>query len=110
MEQENGNESPIGNVGTPLPNMEQKSVGAVIGTIIIIVLLVVGGIYFFTARKAEAPIPTPEEILQTQDATTTALERLGTSDNVGDIEIDINNTDLGSIDAELQDIDTEFSN
>jgi|GEM_PF-2718327 len=93
-----------------VPNIEERSVGAIIGTIIIVVLIVAGGIYFFTTRKSPTvtPPPTPEEILQTQDATTTALEQQSTSDTVSDIQTDLNNTDLGGIDAEMNAINTEL--
>jgi len=107
MENENMNPMPA----PQMPPMQTgKPMGALIGSIIVITILVLGGFYLWSTKvqprieqtpEAGAPI-NPEEILATPDAEKAALETQGTSDSVADIEKDLNATDLGNLDKDLQ--------
>ncbi len=91
---------------------EEKSTGAIIGAIIIVVLLVLGGLYFLGQRvnKNTENTLAPEEILSQPDTVTQTLEVQGTSDEVSDIEADLGTTtDFGNLDVELGNIDAEFN-
>lgn len=93
---------------TPEMPKGEKSTGAIIGTIIIVVLLVIGGLYFLSQRTDKIPA-TPEEILAEPDTATEVLEAQGTSDELADIEADAESTDFGELDMELDDIEAELS-
>ena len=54
------------------------------------------------------PIPTPT-VAEEVDEQTSALKGQGSSDELEDIETDLEATDLSGIDQELEDIDSEFS-
>lgn len=71
---------------------EQKSNGALIGSIIIIIILVIGGIYFWKNSLKERALPqTPNEEVPA-----------GTEEDVtGDIEADLDGIDLESLDSEI---------
>ena len=98
---------------TPEPNMntgggdEKKSMGPVVGIIIIIILIVLGGWYYWSTQiQGEM---TPEEIIAGEDVALLDLQEQGTSDEVADIEADLDATDLEGLDAELEQIDNELN-
>jgi len=98
-------------VGAAKP--EKKFAGQIIGIVIIIGIIIIGGLYFYGKSLYQAaPIVdedvTGAEILERPDATTEALEQQGTSDEIVDIEEDLNVTDLDNLDAELENIDVEL--
>lgn len=71
------------------------------GSIIIIVILIIGGIYVFKQnwdKPADTTPPTVEE-----------LKNQGTSTDIKDIKADIENTDIGNLDAELKQIEAELN-
>ncbi|MCE9585399.1 hypothetical protein K8Q94_02135 [Candidatus Nomurabacteria bacterium] len=70
--------------------MEQKSNGALISLIIIVALLVIGGFYLYQ-NKMKENAKTKEIQIQQQVQ----------QDDLSDIETDLNNTDLESIDKNL---------
>jgi hypothetical protein len=75
------------------------SVGPVIGSIIIIVLLVLGGIYYFTSiNTAVAPV------IENEPSTPT----LSDSTEIEDIEKDLEETTTDDLDEELADIESEI--
>lgn len=90
----------------------KKSFGPIFGIIIIVILIILAGFYFWgnqledTARE-EA---TTEEVGGDVDTTssTDIGEPLSTSDEIADIEADLDATDLENLDAELENIDAEF--
>ena len=63
---------------------EQKTNGALVGSIIIIVILVLGGIYLLKNSIREAPAPEPES-----------------SDVYSEIETELNTMDLETLDEEI---------
>lgn len=75
----------------------------------LICLVGIGVLWFLNKRQAVpitvTPTPTPAEEV---DEATTRLEEQGTSDEIDEIEADLNATDLTEIDKELSDIDNEL--
>lgn len=88
----NPNQMP--NVGQVQP--EKKPVGPLIAVIIILVLIIVGGLYFLKERSSQnTQIPVPEN---SADTITETLKQQSTSDNLNSIEQDLNNTNVDNID------------
>ncbi|MCX6757435.1 MAG: hypothetical protein NTZ44_00930 [Candidatus Nomurabacteria bacterium] len=72
--------------------MEQKSNGALIGSIIIIVLLIIGGVYLYqTSVKQKLDQKNTPATVQTQS----------TTDEFSTLENETNNIDLNNIDKNL---------
>ncbi|MEK7500732.1 MAG: hypothetical protein AAB642_01245 [Patescibacteria group bacterium] len=84
-----------------------KNLWAWIVLIGIVVAIVFGFYYWPNIKPAEAPVNTEE--FNQPDAATQALEQATTSDEVADIEQDLNATDLSDLDRELSDIETELN-
>lgn len=89
---------------------ESSSLGPIIGTIIIIAVIVIGGLYLYGKQvaKEEQSGLTPEEILSAEDPALSSLKEQGTSDEVADIEADLESSELDNLDAELNSLDLEF--
>lgn len=105
--QQNQTETPAG-----MPQ-EEKSVGALIGSIIVIAVIVIGGIYFWMTRNGESTAPATTETPSlgqtvTPDQETAALLNQGTSSEVSDIEKDLNATNFDNLDAGMGDIDAQL--
>lgn len=102
---------------------EEKSMGALIGSIIIVIILVVGGLYLWSSKMQEegtlddsgikqgvpdatmpappAPPAPPTTPAAAEDGMTTKLNSQGSSDELGAIETDLNATNLDGADAEM---------
>lgn len=91
--------------------MPEKHRGGLIGAVIIVIILIVGGLYFWGKQINNAPVDeiTAEEIATTPDEKTSALETQGTSDVVANIEADLDITNLNDLDTELGNIDAELN-
>lgn len=106
-------QAPMGGTPAGAPQ-EEKSMGPLIGSIIVIAIIVIGGIYFWMTRSVNAPeTPSGTEtstLGQTTapDQETAALLNQGTSDEVVDIEKDLNATNLNNLDAGMNDINTQL--
>ena len=91
------------------PRGEPKSsVGPIVGIVIIIIVLVIGGLYFW-GQKLSTDDPDPE--FSTSDSQTEELADTSDSDAVDDIDADLDavgDEDLDALDAELGDIDAEL--
>ncbi len=76
--------------------------GALVGTLIVLAVLVLGGVYFFLNQQM-AEQPTPPVILG--DAIPTSPEQnspaLSTSDTVDAIDADVSATDLNQLEAQI---------
>jgi len=83
---------------------KKGGLGAVIGIIVIIVLLALGGIYYFTQGVSQIPQYNAQE-----DAAVMQMKTQSDSNALADIEADVNATDLSEIDALLEDLDAEAS-
>lgn len=81
----------------------KSSIGSIIGTIIIIAIIILGGLYFWGKRIEEAKL---QDDLFMQNATTSeevAPENVSSSDDVNSIEADLNaTTDFSELGAELE--------
>lgn len=90
---------------------EKSSSGSLIGVVIIIIVLVAGGIYFWSTisnRSNETDqLPTIQSGGET-DAIVNQLNAQNTSDEVTDIEADLNTTELDNLDSELDDLLNEL--
>lgn len=95
----------------PQAPQEEKSVGALIGSIIVIAIIIIGGIYFWMTRESESPLPgetSPLGQTMTPDQETAALLNQGTSDEISDIEKDLGATNFDNLDAGMSDIDAQL--
>ena len=86
--------------------MEQNksSVGSIIGTIIIIALIILGGLYFWGKRIEESKATQSamtETIQPSSDQEAATIKSLSSSDDVDSIEADLNNTKLDNLSTEL---------
>lgn len=93
---------------TPLPE-NKSSIGAVIGTIIIIALIMLGGLYFWGKRVAElkeAQTSLAEDKMEyslsnnslSQEAS--AIKSISPSDDLTSLEADLRNTNTTTLDTE----------
>lgn len=82
-------------------NQGEKSVGPIIGIVIIIIILIIGALYFWGQRiTGDKMMPASENTSQAieQDQMTSSLQNVGTSDEIDSIVNDLNATNLDSID------------
>ncbi|PIT96793.1 hypothetical protein COT82_01230 [Candidatus Campbellbacteria bacterium CG10_big_fil_rev_8_21_14_0_10_35_52] len=100
----------------PQTNGERsKSIGPIIGLAIIIVILIFGGLYYWGSQinkqqtQKQLDNVTAEMIENQKDNALEQLQAQSKSDEITDIEIDLNDTVLEGLDQELENIDVEFS-
>ena len=85
--------TPNPNMGSASTSPEKGGMGALIGSVIVVIILVFGGIYFWGQNV--------DEIKKSENATTT--------DSISDIEADLNAENLDTLDADLdQSLNTEL--
>jgi len=96
------------------PHNEHKPVGPAIGTIIIVIILIIGGFYLW-GSKIDKQVgglidssKSAEDIVAEPDTATENLNQQSNSDEIDAIANDLNNTDLTNLDQELQNIDSEL--
>jgi hypothetical protein len=98
MDQVNPNQMPpITPSYSPL-EPSKKSYGPLIAVVVILLVIVIGGLYFLGERMSRAPytpVPQPES---TEDNVTASLKSQGSSDDLDSIEKDLNSTDLDNLD------------
>jgi len=89
---------------------EHDSTGPLVGIIIIILILVLGGIYYAgkTNPEKEDVSLTADDIRNKEDQFAQNLSVQGTSDETAAIEVDLEASDFESLDAEINAIDAEF--
>ncbi|MEK7531643.1 MAG: hypothetical protein AAB545_01820 [Patescibacteria group bacterium] len=99
-----------GQMGTP-PAPQKDGAGAVVGAIIVILVIVLGALYFWGKefnKQTGVTLPVTDTIqdeaqnaealiLNATDTATEALKNQGTSDAAKDIEADLKATDLNSV-------------
>lgn len=86
-------------MNTPIaPQESTHSKGALIGSIIIVTILVIGGIYFYMEEKENAAMKQAE---QAQAESLKAIDQQGTSDDLSSIEADFKATDTTNLDQDL---------
>ncbi|MBI1975545.1 MAG: hypothetical protein HYS59_00910 [Candidatus Vogelbacteria bacterium] len=87
---------------------QQQGVGPLFGIIIIVLVLVLGGLYYAGSRPSGQSAQTAEEILAQDDASLENLLVQQSSDGVASIEADLSATDLDGLDAEIGAIESEL--
>ncbi len=103
-------------INTPIQSMVEDAqkdgtAGPLIGSIIVILIILIGGLYFFgslvSAKKAqvetEQALEEQNEILQVEQTA-----KQSKSDDVTSIEADLNATNIDTVDKDLSDIEKEF--
>ncbi|MBI4121066.1 MAG: hypothetical protein HY457_02335 [Parcubacteria group bacterium] len=108
--------TPQNSAPASIPNSggRRGSVGPTIGIVVVVLVLVLGALYFWGKKLVEeeslTPPPTEEAILGATDPALESLQSQGASDEVTAIEEDLGKTDLGTLDTELQQIESEVGN
>ncbi|MFM2357589.1 MAG: hypothetical protein RJA61_326 [Candidatus Parcubacteria bacterium] len=88
--------------GNPIPPTK-KSVGPMVGLVIVVILIILGGIYFWKEMEYKK-----EQAQYGQNDEMYIIESQSDSDEVSSIEADLQATAIDSIDTELGSIDTEL--
>ena len=92
---------PINNQTQPSPvpptssNGEQKKVGPIIATLIIVLILIIAALYMFASRINQQAIPTDDNTLADQGTTTQVQPVTGKSDDINSIQADLNASTKG---------------
>ena len=89
--------TPPANSPSPAPAGE-GSLGPIIGTIIILAVIVLGGLYFWGQRSDKAPLPAEDNTAQVE---VESIIDQSSSDETAAIEADLESTDIDNLDAEL---------
>ncbi|MBU1246848.1 hypothetical protein KJ973_03710 [Patescibacteria group bacterium] len=117
----------------PISVSGEKSMGLILGTIIVVIILVVAAFYFLSdGPEGDAPLPVsndnpivvPEDNsndntgdapvdstgdeVPTEDNSIETLEDLGTTDEVDEIIADLEATQMDDLGTELNDLGVEF--
>ncbi|MFT5179885.1 MAG: hypothetical protein ACI9GH_000254 [Candidatus Paceibacteria bacterium] len=87
---------------------KEGSVGPVVASVIIIILIIIGGLYFWGSVLKEQGYSPEEYIDVNEDSQIKDLTTQSSSDEISDIESDLNGTDLDNLDDELSDIESTF--
>jgi hypothetical protein len=94
---------PNSNNVTPQENApQQHGMGALVGTLIVLAVLVLGGVYFFLNKQM--PDPQVPPVILGDSTPAPAMENNpapSPSDTVSDINADIDATDLNQLDAQI---------
>jgi|SRR3989344_5601117 len=96
---------------TPTEPSPKRAFGPTVGVGIIVLIIVLGGLYFWGAelnKRQEGTMMTPEQILSENDPTLNNLKVQSSADTVDAIEADLQATDLSAIDADLDQVDAEL--
>ncbi len=89
-------------------NENQSAVGPVAGLVIIVIVMIVGAVYFVQTTKQTITerAQTAEEIRNSVDAQTESLRSVGSSDEIESIADDTNLTDLTDLLPEIGSIES----
>ncbi len=89
-----------------MEEQKQQSSGALIGSIIIVIILVIGGIYF-AKQAGETIAPAGSEISQVlnEDAEVLGIQEGQPSDNLSDINEDLEGINLDELSVDLETLD-----
>lgn len=92
----------------PIPEPHKSSIGPIAGAVIVILLLIAGGLYFWGAQlnKQQEPLPyipsndVPEDAVNTTGDTDAGLPPQSSSDDVSAIEADMNAMDMTQFESQ----------
>lgn len=89
---------------TPVTETENKSHGALIGSIIIVLLLVVGATYYYISMAKENAMRNEqmENATPENDSVTASLSTQSTDDDINSIGADIESTDFNTLDSGIE--------
>lgn len=76
-------------------------IGPLIGSVIIILIIIAGAFYLFSLIRSKVEI-------QNQNSTSTDGSISNQSDEISDIESDINSTETGSLEEDMKALEVEF--
>lgn len=76
---------------------QTSSTGPAIGIILIIAIIVIGGLYFWSQREKNNSVENGTQ----QDQTTQELQKQSSSDDVNSIEADLQATNLNNLGTEV---------
>jgi len=95
----------------PIQLTEEKAIGPAIGVIIIILVLILGGLYFWGERMNKgSEIPNPQvENSATPDTQTQNLQQQSSSDDVNAMDADLTATDLSNLGTETAEMNASAS-
>jgi len=81
-------------------------------TLVLVLIILIGGVYYFTNKDNDVAPQDKETVTaeQTGDAVVEELSALSDSTDSQTINSEIENTDLTSLDAELDNVEAELSN
>jgi hypothetical protein len=110
------NQETSNKINTPIQNMvesatKDSTVGPLIGSIIVILLILIGGLYFLSSLISTKKTEIQVEQAQEEQADTLKVEeaaKQSNSDDVQSIEADLKATNIDSLDKGLTEIDKEF--
>lgn len=88
------------------PAQNKSSIGSIIGTIVVIAIIILGGLYFWGKRVEEAKLrqnlvtdSTPQQANQMDEAA--AIKSTSSSDDLDSIDADLKATNFDNLDSEM---------
>lgn len=99
-EKENEQVQNFENNQEPQKIKEESGVGPVIGSIIVIILIILGGIYYWNSIKDRVPVETNQNTQAEQNA----------DEDLSEIEAEIDLSELDQIDQDVSEIEAEIEN
>ena len=92
-----------------LPKENKSSIGSIIGTIIVIAIIILGGLYFWGKRIDEARMNrelvkdqgTTETVVEDDNMEANAIRSVTPSDDLNSIEADLKATNLNNLGSEV---------
>jgi uncharacterized protein HemX len=91
------------------PSQSDKSVGPAIGVIIIILVVILGSLYFWGQRIENQNALESDGMENTNEAEIEAMREQSSSDDLNSIEADLQTTDTDSLGEEMSSIEAESS-
>lgn len=103
------NQAPMGSMGStmPKPPQSKKPVGPIVGAVIIVLILILGGLYFW-GEKLNNGTMSAEQIRNASDASVVGLQNQSSSDSVSSIEADAKATNLDGLTNEVNNISNQL--
>jgi len=82
-------------------NNNSEKIGPLIGSVIIILIIIAGAFYLFSLIKEKV------EVQKTEEQKVEQVDQ-NNSDEISEIEADLNSTELDNLDSELEALQVEF--
>lgn len=92
----------------------KSSVGPIVGSIIVVLVIVLGGLYLYGSqfRQEAAPEegPAAADINALPDEAAASLQSQGATDSLSEIEADLGATNVDNLDADVSNVGSELNN